>query len=377
MVADRIVVEKDQIDAQTLEAPVGMRQQELAGERQLVRFGNPRHHDRPIPGNAMPPQARLALTIGRHGSGGAQGRTRVEDVGCQTLVQVRLLGRQTQMAQLHLVMGPGQLKGAGHAMKGVILICQGQGFLPALGHGGAEGECDGAARRDLHPAAQADNRVEHGTGGARKDHATLERHRVSRRPAATEEPGPIRFELHVPRRSFLDGQDVHGPDRLLLGSPRPAAAQESILARQKLGFEEQLVKCRVGQVRGMRGEHHFRVTGHFHIVTAGVVVGHRQPADLGGMLGRYGDFQVRLDAGVEAAKFGSVRRVGDLVIIGRAADRLMAGRPDQAAAPIAQVEELPIAVPGPVLAPARHGEIAARAVTGTGVRHHDGVAAVG
>src|SRR5258708_12212912 len=82
---------------------------------------------------------------------------------------------------------------------------------------------------------------------------------------------------------------------------------------------------------------------------------------------------MRFDPVVQAPKLGLVGRKDNLVLLGLAAKRLVAGRPNATGPQIAQIAELSPAVAGAVLAPTRHIQAAADAAARAGVGQHPAV----
>ena len=147
-VAGRVVIENDEINDQAFQPPIRMGQEQLAHERELLRLGDAHQHNRMVPGNAMPPKSGLALMVGRQGTVRPQRRARIENVGRQPLVEVCFAGRQAEMLQLYLTVGPGQLKRPVHAMKIMVLVSQSQGVFARLRYAGRKRYVDRGARVD-------------------------------------------------------------------------------------------------------------------------------------------------------------------------------------------------------------------------------------
>src|SRR5205807_9896379 len=138
------------------------------------------------------------------------------NVGGQALIEVEVLGGDAQVPELNLAMGPGQLESPVHAVKVVILIRKGEGMLPAFGDRRGISDCDRCAGAHLKAASQAEDGIEHRTSRAGKRRAALERAGIGRRSTASEEAGAVGLVLHDARGSSIDGQDMDGPDWLLL-----------------------------------------------------------------------------------------------------------------------------------------------------------------
>src|SRR5579884_2751960 len=157
----------------------------------------------------------------------------------QTLIEMSILARQMQVPQLDLTVRPGQLEGPGDAMEIMVMIRQSEGLLAAGGHGGAECQADGTPRGNTDTTPQAEDGIQHRPCGPRQDSAGLQGCRGSRRSAAAQETCSVRLVLHLPQRLPFDGQNVDGPDGLLVGGTRPAAAQQGMFRLHKLRFQEE------------------------------------------------------------------------------------------------------------------------------------------
>ncbi len=237
----------------------------LGGQRQLLGLqrGAPgRSAGRPRPRRQRPgwPCALAAITPGSR----PLGRAGEDEVGGEPLVQVGLLGRPAAVAVLDLAVGPGHVEGPRHVARLAAERGEDQRLVAVAGHRRGEGDHRRAARLEVDPAADAEDRVEHGAGRPRERRARVERRRRGRRPAPAEEPRPVGLEL---RRAGpgVGRRDVHGPDRLLVVRPRPPPRQDRPDVGQPLGLEEQLVERRVGQVGPARAEHDLGVAGHVEL----------------------------------------------------------------------------------------------------------------
>src|SRR5438445_11932712 len=145
---------------------------------------------------------------------------------------------QMKMTELHLAMCPGQLKGPRNAVKIMVLIGQGEGCLTAIGNGRRKGNADRTLRGDPDLMPQTQDRVEHGPRCSRQAYSGVQGGGIRRRTAAAQEAGPVCFVLHRSDGPSIQGNDMDGPDRLLVSSTRPAAAQKHLLRRDKLRLEK-------------------------------------------------------------------------------------------------------------------------------------------
>ena len=105
---------------------------------------------------------------------------------------------------------------------------------------------------------------------------------------------------------------------------RPAPAEQGVVLREPLRFEEELPERRVREVRARVVEHDLREARDLQRPRLGVVVDERDAAHLGVLVRGDRDFQHRLDGPVAAAQFGLVRREDHLVVVGRRPERRQA-----------------------------------------------------
>ena len=198
----------------------------------------------------------------------------------------------------------------------------------------------------------------------------------SGRAPAAEEARAVRLPLERALRAALQAQDVHGPERRLVGRARPTTAQERRSLREVLRLDEQLSESGVGQVVRRRGEHDLGVARDLDLAGAVAVVRHRQPPHLDVVLGRDRDVEQRGDAVVAAAERRLLGEERHQVVLRLASHRVVGGRPHRPAAHVPQVDELASRIARRVLAVARHDPAPAEAGAAAGVRHDRGVAAV-
>ena len=130
----------------------------------------------------------------------------------------------------------------------------------------------------------------------------------------------------------LGAQHVHRPRRLLVGRARAAAAQQGHALRAVLGLEEELEERGVGEVLGVRSEHDLHQARDLDLAQEIGVIDQRHSAHLDVVLGRDRDLEPGFDAVVRTYVKGPVGAIGHPVAFGLATDRLVGGRPDQAAA---------------------------------------------
>src|SRR5947208_17141837 len=105
------------------------------------------------------------------------------------------------------------------------------------------------------------------------------------------------------------------------------------------GFDEELAKCRVGEVGGRGRENDFGIAGDFEFVDRRTVVPDRDSADLDVVFRRDRDVELRGDVPVAAPKARPIARERHGVIVRLTSRRLICRGPYSPAADIAQVDE--------------------------------------
>jgi hypothetical protein len=118
------------------------------------------------------------------------------------------------------------------------------------GDAGGERETHEAAGREADALAQADDRVEHGTRGARQRRA-VERCGIAGLRAASEEARAVGLPLHGPCVRPR-AQRMHGQEPGSSADRGRRAAQQRGALRQVSGLDEQLAERRMGEVVGGR-----------------------------------------------------------------------------------------------------------------------------
>ena len=123
---------------------------------------------------------------------------------------------------------------------------------------GGQGEPDdrGSPGCDAELPAEAEDRVEDGAGRPREDCAgprAAGSARVRPRPTNRARSVSILQVSHdlTARGRVVDRHHVDPPDRMLVGGPGPAPAEQGIRPRDVLRLEEELAEGRVQQVRSL------------------------------------------------------------------------------------------------------------------------------
>ena len=166
------------------------------------------------------------------------------------------------------------------------------------------------------------------------------------------------------------------PRRRLVGRAGPAGAEDRLQPANDLGLDEEVPERRMQRVCGRRCKNHFRVTRDFNRPACPGAIDDADPAHLGVVLGRNGDFRVRVEFVVAAAELHPRLRENRLVLLRLLERRLVSGGPELPACRIADVAERAPVVAGAVFTPARHRDVLPAAVTAARIRDHHVVSAV-
>ncbi len=237
-VARGILVEDGDVGAKALQPPVLLRTQHLAHQGQIAILNHAHDQDRQVAGDAVRPEARLPERVSREErGGGAQRGVGPQHIRGEPIVELRFIGRDPEVTQPHLGLGGGEREGAGGRGGIVVFLRQRDGGGSARGDAGRKREAHLPAGGDAHAPAQAQDRVEHRSRGARERPA-VERNGVFGRASATEESRAVGLPLDGAVDALLGAQHVHRPRRQLVGGSWAAAAQKGRAFGAVLGLEE-------------------------------------------------------------------------------------------------------------------------------------------
>ena len=242
-----MLVEDDQVGAQTLDAPVFLRVQQLPHQRQAGGLGDAHEHDRQIAGDAVPPQIRLPERVAREIVRADARGIRAEHARRQAIEEDGVIVGQPQVLQRDVHVREGHRERARRGAGVAILPHQRQRRRPIGRDAGGEGDPHERTRRQPHPLAQRRHRIEHRAGRARQ-RAAVERDGIGRRAPAAEESRAVGLPFDGAAKPAVDAQHVKGPGRRLVGGARAPAEEQAGALRVVLRLDEQLAERGVGEV---------------------------------------------------------------------------------------------------------------------------------
>ena len=161
-----VFVQNDQVDRQSLHAPVGVRLDELPDDLDFRRVADAQQDDRRVARDAVAPKTALAApVVEQHAGAGTAGGVGINQRARQPGIELGLRLRGVEMAQGDLAVGPGEIEGAvGHA-RALVFFHERQRGFPAFGHAHDQVNAGGFVGRQGDRAPQRDDGIQHGTDG--------------------------------------------------------------------------------------------------------------------------------------------------------------------------------------------------------------------
>ncbi len=256
-----------------------------------------------------------------------QRRRRIEDTVDDLLKEVSLVRADSEMAQLHLRLGPCESGRAVESGGVMVLIHQIHNLLAGGSDQCPEGDARGRARLESNLTAQAEDRIEDGAGGVGQRSVCDHRHRLAKAAPAPEEARPIGFELQITDGLSFDEGYMRRPS---LGVARGLSSPPSQYRAHLVGelrLHEQIGECGMRIVACVRRQYDFRVGGQRDISDLASIIGDRHPANFSVVLRRNGDFQHRGDRIVPSDEFRPTLRKSRFVFVGLDRARLIGRGP--------------------------------------------------
>ena len=109
-----VLVEDHEVDVEELQPPVLVGAEQLADDAEVLELVDPHQDDRQVARDAVRPRARVrrGALLREQVRRRPQRRIRVEDPVGEALEEVRLVGVDAEVMELHLGLGPGERRGA-------------------------------------------------------------------------------------------------------------------------------------------------------------------------------------------------------------------------------------------------------------------------
>ena len=182
-----ILVQDDQINRESLHAPIRVRLNQLPDDLDFLRVADAEQDDRRVARNAVAPEAVLSAPVVEQDAGvGAAGGVGINQSAGQPAVELGIALRDVEMVQRHLAVSPRQIKGAvGHA-RTLIFFRERQGGFPAFGHACHQINDGRFMGRQGDGAPQRNNGIQHGTDRVGQGRNALNRGGVGQGSAASD-----------------------------------------------------------------------------------------------------------------------------------------------------------------------------------------------
>ena len=250
-----ILVPDDEIDGETLEAPVRVRLHELADEIEVGRIGDAQQHDRQVAGDRVAPQPGLSAPIAGDDAGVcAKRRVREDDGIGEPRVEPCVGVGRVDLAQHHLRMRPRELERRDRRAADP----------GTCGSAGSRRRGLPQRRRPCRSSRPAPARASRGSGSRRSDRAPILRCRTAAPGrviacgaagvfAPADEAHPIGFVRRLAGGRAMHRHQVKHPRRLLAGRARPSRAQDRLFAPGDFRLHEEVGERRMAGI-GRRQE---------------------------------------------------------------------------------------------------------------------------
>ncbi len=248
LVGLRGIVEQHHVDRKTQPAPVALRQQQRV-HTGPSRIDAAQQDDRAVAGNACGPQhRRTAGALRQLRRRRTPARIGIEQRREQAIEVARLLLVDAERGKPFLHQRCGirtQPRFVARAQLGDLLQHRFARIAPRC----PEAQRHAALCCNRLPAAQTEDRIEHGAGVAAECIGMPQRLRVAQRARAAEELGTVRFVRCV-RLALHHLHEMRGPDAGIVGTAfAPRGQQDAALRLAPFGAHEHLRKSRMRIVR--------------------------------------------------------------------------------------------------------------------------------
>jgi len=199
---------------------------QLANDFQVFGLIDPNQHDRQVAGDPVGPKLRWsALAYLQNVGRGPQRRIGVEREIGETLEEMRFVGADPEVMELHLRLGPRErhrsLKGGGV----VMLVHQVECVGASRCNHRPERDVYRGARRYSHATAKTKDWIENGADSIGERLAVNYRDRRANGAPAPKETCAVRLELYGARGLTFDDREMRSPDLGVGSRARPSCGQ--------------------------------------------------------------------------------------------------------------------------------------------------------
>ena len=168
------------------------------------------------------------------------------------------------MAERHLTVGPGQVKGAVSHAGTLVLLHQRQRRLAVLCHSEDEVKDRGLVWGQRDRAPQGDDGIEDGADGVGQRRDAFQRGGIREGSTASHKSGAIGLAGNCAQLTPLTHHQMQQPRRFLLLRAGAAGAENGGGLSREFRLDKQVAECGMRRVRVGLREHHFGVTGQFN-----------------------------------------------------------------------------------------------------------------
>ena len=300
----RPLVQNHEIDVEVLHPPIFVGAYQFANDFQVFGLVDPHQHDRQVAGDSVGPQLRRSALASLQNVGrGPQRRIGVEHAIGETLEEMRFVGTDAEVMELHLRLGPRERHRALEGGGVVMLVHQVECFGASRCNHRPERDVDRGARRYSHAAAKTEDRIEHGADGIGERLAVD--HRDRRANDAPASQGNVRGRFRTvasPADSPSTTARCAAQTCGIGGRARPPRGQQRADVGLELRLHEHFGEGRMGGVGCVGRQHDFGVRGQLDLARAGAEIRDRDAANFGVIFGRDRHFQRGRDRAVASSR---------------------------------------------------------------------------
>ena len=218
-----------------------MRADQLAYGLQVFGLIDPAQHNRQVAGDTVRPKRRWSEIVPFQDFGRRpQRQVRVDDAIGETLEQVRLVRRNSEMVELNLSLGPSQCGRTFESRNIMMLIGQADNLDARTSKKCPKRNTNGGAGWNAHASANAEDRIEYRPDRVRKRPAAADGNRRADAVATSKEARPIGLELQPAGGLTFQYGQMRGPYLRFIRRPPSAGRQQRAKFRHELGLYKKL-----------------------------------------------------------------------------------------------------------------------------------------